>query len=112
MKAFISVSSIKLKTVLLNLIINLFQIKIFVPDKEIFVSTKIFSGPESVPADAAAPDRARLRAAAAEDAAARPAEVPAAPGGGGGDPAQDHADLPQSVFPRRHGRGELSAGPR
>ena len=33
MKAFISVSSIKLKTVLLNLKTNLFQIKIFVPNK-------------------------------------------------------------------------------
>ena len=65
----------------------------------IFVSTKIFLGPESIPADAAAPDRAGLCAAAAEDPAARPAEVPAAPGGGGGHPAQDHADLPQSLFP-------------
>ena len=84
----------------MNLKINLFQIKIFVPDKEIFVSTKIFSGPESVPADAAAPYRAGLCAAAAEDAAARPEEVPAAPGGGGGHPAQDYSDISQSLLPR------------
>ena len=68
--------------------------------------------------DAASPNRPGLRPAAAEDAEARPAEVSAAPGklslschtschschtgGGGGHPAQNYANIPQSLLPGRH----------
>ena len=52
--------------------------------------------------DAAPPDRHGLGAAAAEDAAPRAAEVPSAPGRGGGHPAQDYTDIPQGLLPGRH----------
>ena len=57
-------------------------------------------GPQPVPEDAQAPHSHGLHPAAAEDDAARPEEVPAPPGRGGGHPAQDNPDIPQSLLPR------------
>ena len=52
-------------------------------------------------------DSYRFAPAATEDAASRPAQIPTASGGSRSDPAQDDADFPQSLFPRRHGWGTL-----
>lgn len=45
---------------------------------------------------------AGLPAATAKNPQKRPEEVPAAPGGSGGHPAQNHTNIPQSLLPRRH----------
>lgn len=60
------------------------------------------AGTDSVSEDKKTPDLAGLAAAVTEDSAEWTAQVPATPGGGGGHPAQDHADLPQGVLPRRY----------
>lgn len=58
-------------------------------------------------ADAPSSDCHRLASAAAKDPATRTEKVSASSGGSGSHPAQNDTNLPQSLFPRRHGRGEF-----
>ncbi len=50
-----------------------------------------------------------LDSASAEDSSPRPKEVSTPPGRGRGHPAQDHADLPQGLLPRRYGWGKRNS---
>ena len=80
-----------------NFFTSLFHLNLSIwPEYPTKVIPSFISGIVSVPPHETSSHRPGLPPPASADFEARTAQVPPAPGGGGGHPPQDHPDIPQS----------------